>query len=146
MSKSITSTLTDAFRTKIKVFMESVIEELLSTASEMQDRLYYRLALVAGRDLRTLCEKGRAYGPSWKSRGGVGAFMMLARKWDRLTNIVSRKTDQSGSYDIFEHIRETASHKESVLETCRDLRAYLLLVEAHMTVEVDLEVDEKEGT
>ena len=51
---------------------------------------------VANADVKTLEEKGRTYGDSWKRRGGVGAFMMLARKWDRIENQASKL-----NYDIF---------------------------------------------
>ena len=45
-----------------------------------------RTALVAvvRRDVDVLVEKDREYGGSWKSRGGAGAFFMLARKFDRI--------------------------------------------------------------
>ena len=39
---------------------------------------------VAGEDVVNLDMAEQSYGDSWKQRGGVGAFMMLARKWDRL--------------------------------------------------------------
>ena len=39
-------------------------------------------------DITGLLKAERSYGDSWKKRGGVGAFMMLARKWDRLENQV----------------------------------------------------------
>jgi len=37
-------------------------------------------------DVRELVEAEKSYGDSWRKRGGVGAFMMLARKWDRIEN------------------------------------------------------------
>ena len=39
---------------------------------------------VTTSDVHKLHEAEKSYGNSWKQRGGVGAFMMLARKWDRL--------------------------------------------------------------
>jgi len=52
--------------------------------------------------------------------------MMLARKWDRIENLA-----QKYSYDIFRTIEE---HPEEtgVIDDIRDLRRYLLLVEAEM--------------
>jgi hypothetical protein len=41
---------------------------------------------VQDNDSRTIHIKEAEYDASWKKRGGVGAFMMLARKWDRLEN------------------------------------------------------------
>ena len=43
---------------------------------------------LANEDIAVLKEKEKTYGESWKLRGGVGAFMMLARKWDRIENQV----------------------------------------------------------
>ena len=79
---------------------------------------------IVGGDLRLLDEKGKAYGDSWKKRGGVGAFMMLARKWDRLEQQVA----QSPAYDIFAH-GITDTRAEGILDDIQDLRCYLLLVE-----------------
>ena len=39
---------------------------------------------IAQGDLEALKVAEESYGDSWKRRGGVGAFMMLARKWDRI--------------------------------------------------------------
>ena len=39
---------------------------------------------IAQTDVDCLEKAEKSYGESWKNRGGVGAFMMLARKWDRL--------------------------------------------------------------
>ena len=74
-------------------------------------------------DYLTAFFKNKEYGASWKKRGGIGSFMMLARKWDRLEEIVKRK-----NYDIFESINDSTS-TESIIDTIRDLRVYLTLVE-----------------
>jgi hypothetical protein len=47
--------------------------------------------------IQTLYEKEKAFGGSGQRRGGVGAFMMAARKWDRIENIVGDKH----KYDVF---------------------------------------------
>lgn len=102
---------------------------------------------IANRDVSTLVKKDTEYGSSWKKRGGVGAFMMLARKWDRLETQVTRPGLDS-KYDVFDAIgqdegtltppageaiaRKPAPPSESVLETIRDLRRYLLLVESEI--------------
>lgn len=83
---------------------------------------YNLIAKLAQEDVEVLRSKGQTYGNSWKRRGGVGAFMMLARKWDRIENMV-----QNQNWDIFSIA--------DVLEDVADLRRYLLLVEAHMREE-----------
>lgn len=85
---------------------------------------YQTIATLAQRDVETLKDKGKTYGSSWKKRGGVGAFMMLARKWDRIENIVS-----STGYDIF---KAGTTNTGDVLDDIADLRAYLLLVESEV--------------
>ena len=71
-------------------------------------------------------EAEQSYGDSWKQRGGVGAFMMLARKWDRLEKQVTEQ-----GYDIFQAITYD-DREEGVLDDIRDLRRYLFLVEAEV--------------
>tara|TARA_R100001086_G_C11692628_1_gene219021 strand:- start:135 stop:515 length:381 start_codon:yes stop_codon:yes gene_type:complete len=68
----------------------------------------------------------QSYGDSWRKRGGVGAFMMLARKWDRLENQTI-----AHNWDIFKAI-ESDERPEGILDDIKDLRRYLFLVEAHM--------------
>ena len=77
-------------------------------------------------DYTSLCEAEKTYGDSWKKRGGVGAFMMLARKWDRIENLT-----QKHAYDVFLTIEEYPE-ATGVIDDIRDLRRYLLLVEAEM--------------
>jgi hypothetical protein len=92
-----------------------------------------RLEIIAQQDVRTLIRKDAEYKGSWKRRGGVGAFMMLARKWDRLEAV-----SEEAGYNVFELIEsemrgdQGASRTESTLETIRDLRRYLMLVESEM--------------
>lgn len=89
--------------------------------TEAEKQFYDRLAKIGREDAIVLVEKGRSYGDSWKRRGGVGAFMMLARKWDRIENIA-----KNDGWDIF----GCASHNEGdILDDIRDLRRYLTLVE-----------------
>ena len=98
------------------------------------------LDAVAKEDVAGLKKAEASYGDSWKRRGGVGAFMMLARKWDRLENHVSRRFDRSDNspsdrtvdpYDIFGHI-DADTRSEGLIDDIRDLRRYLMLVEAEM--------------
>lgn len=91
-------------------------------------------------DLDVLNEKGKEYGDSWKRRGGVGAFMMLARKWDRIENQAKDK-----NWDIFKAVFATA-REEGILDDIGDLRRYLILVEEEMrTMKVKLTAGEMKG-
>ena len=81
---------------------------------------------VTQEDAYFLKKAFESYGDSWKKRGGIGAFMMLARKWDRLENQTKKF-----NYDIFEAI-ESDPHPEGILDDIGDLRRYLFLVEAEI--------------
>ena len=82
---------------------------------------------LANLDVSKLEQAERSYGDSWRKRGGIGAFKMLARKWDRIENQVTKD-----GYDIFESIYNDPSDT-GILDDIRDLRRYLLLVESFMT-------------
>ena len=90
-------------------------------------------------DIERLVMAERSYGDSWKKRGGVGAFMMLARKWDRL-----EKQVWNYGWDIFEAIQDD-DRPEGVLDDIRDLRRYLLLVEEEMEMGSELPDEITEG-
>tara|TARA_R100000808_G_scaffold15950_1_gene36358 strand:- start:12529 stop:12951 length:423 start_codon:yes stop_codon:yes gene_type:complete len=77
-------------------------------------------------DAEALSHAQKSYGDSWKRRGGVGAFMMLARKWDRIENQTKKY-----NYDIFETILADPSN-EGIIDDIWDLRRYLFLVEAEI--------------
>ena len=81
---------------------------------------------IAWHDAETLENAEKSYGNSWKKRGGVGAYMMLARKWDRIENQTKKF-----NYDIFETICDDPS-QEGILDDIGDLRRYLFLVEAEI--------------
>tara|TARA_Y100000114_G_scaffold22746_1_gene18466 strand:- start:3317 stop:3643 length:327 start_codon:yes stop_codon:yes gene_type:complete len=81
---------------------------------------------LAWGDVEILKEAEKSYGTSWKKRGGVGAFMMLARKWDRLENQVEKN-----NWDVFQ-AGLTDTRAEGILDDIGDLRRYLLLVESHI--------------
>ena len=84
---------------------------------------------LADQDVDSLKESEKSYGDSWRSRGGIGAFMMLARKWDRIENQVKKD-----GYDIFKTIENDPS-ETGILDDIQDLRRYLLLVESHICQE-----------
>ena len=97
-----------------------------------------KLPEIADNDIKVLHEKGAAYGDSWKKRGGVGAFMMLARKWDRIENI---SRDKFG-WDVIRACLEDTS-TEGMLEQIGDLRRYFALVEAEVLVQKEIEEKSK---
>ena len=78
---------------------------------------------VAQNDLEALKRAETSYGDSWKRRGGVGAYMMLARKFDR----IEHQAEKHG-WDIFE-AGEVYVGEAGLLDDIRDLRRYLILVE-----------------
>jgi len=81
---------------------------------------------IAQGDLLQLIEAEKSYGDSWKQRGGTGAFMMLARKFDRI-----EKQSKSVNWDIFE-AATVYNGEGGMLDDIGDLRRYLLLVEHHI--------------
>jgi hypothetical protein len=85
---------------------------------------------IAGHDAEALKHAQGSYGDSWKKRGGVGAFMMLARKWDRIENQTKKF-----SYNIFDAVYDNPS-PEGILDDIGDLRRYLFLVEAEVRKEL----------
>lgn len=85
---------------------------------------YAAIQAIADYDVEVLKVKGETYGDSWRKRGGQGAFMMLARKWDRIENICS-----NAGYDIFGC---GVNNVGDIMDDIADLRRYLLLVEAHI--------------
>ena len=88
-----------------------------------QSQEHLHMTNISIRDIQTAFQKDKEYGSSWKKRGGVGAFMMLARKMDRLEEQVKKH-----GYDIFAALREKGT-SEALIDTMRDLRVYLSLVE-----------------
>jgi hypothetical protein len=77
-------------------------------------------------DFKKILKADVDYNASWKQRGGVGAFMMLARKWDRLEARV-----KAHGWDIFNTCVED-TRREGAIDDVRDLRRYLGLVEAEL--------------
>lgn len=90
----------------------------------MTDQRVAELRALMNKELELLIEKNNTYADSWKIRGGVGAFMMLARKWDRIEEFCKRS-----GYDIFQ---VGADNPGDILDDIEDLRNYLLLVRAEV--------------
>lgn len=85
-----------------------------------------KLQTVCEQDIQGLSTAQKSYGNSWKKRGGVGAYMMLARKIDR----IELQLEKFG-YDVFKAVIEDP-RKESLWDDLTDLRRYLLLIEAEL--------------
>ena len=81
---------------------------------------------IAQLDLQALKKAEESYGDSWRRRGGVGAFMMLARKFDR----IEHQAEKHG-WDVFE-AGEVYKGEAGLLDDIRDLRRYLILVEEYI--------------
>ena len=81
---------------------------------------------IVAEDTAKLREARKSYGDSWKKRGGANAFFMLCRKFDRMENQV-----QDLGYDIFRAVLED-TRPEGIIDDIRDLRRYLILVEAEV--------------
>jgi len=82
--------------------------------------------MIALADSEQVQARDKVYGSSWKKRGGVGAYMMLARKIDRI-----ELAAQKSGWDIFKAV--IADNKqEGLIDDIRDLRRYLILVESEL--------------
>lgn len=100
-----------------------------------------KLTRAALKDVEVLEKKDAEYGGSWKKRGGTGAYMMACRKFDRIEERVSKSFPTAppvSSYDIFGHI-VADQRPEGLMDDIRDLRRYLLLIEAEMLVRGEIE-------
>lgn len=94
---------------------------------------YAEMFRILMEDFLMLVHKNAVYGDSWKSRGGTGAYMTLARPIDRLEQMA-----KANSYDVFEagkmyNGRETGDNDSDILDTLSDIRNYLLLVAGEIT-------------
>lgn len=107
--------------------MHKVTTASAPTSYDVAYRSY--IAKVASDDAAEVLRKDLEYGASWKQRGGVGAFMSMVRKIDRLQAQVNTRT----GWDIFAHmLRQPGPGGEGVRETISDLRRYLMLFEAEI--------------
>ena len=109
-----------------KVVIAQSKEEQLDKLAGNYSSIIRKVHMLSGADAQGLHKSEQSYGDSWKQRGGVGAFMMLARKWDRIENQV-----KDFKWDVFEAVQDDA-REEGILDDIKDLRRYLFLVEAEM--------------
>ena len=112
--------------------------------TEMPESRQRILSGIANSDVESLIRAHRNYGDSCFRRGGVGLFMMLARKWDRLEraldpNVVPGEQREAPlaetanapipAFDILTALL-VDQRPEGIIDDVRDLRRYLMLVEA----------------
>lgn len=97
---------------------------------EPKSDLAIRWEAILDLDLKGLLKALDKYGHSWKQRGGVGAFMMLARKFDRI-----ELAAKEANWDIFEAARRQPG-EDGILDDIKDLRRYLVLVEGEIRRQV----------
>lgn len=101
-----------------------------SNASESngtaQTGLEYHAGLlpIALADVTTALGLDTQYKGSWRQRGGIGAFFTICRKWDRIEAAAAKHR-----YNFVDMVVED-DRPEGVMDDIRDLRRYLLLLEA----------------
>ncbi len=93
------------------------------------DRQLHRLNHITEELVKFVNDKDVQYGSSWRKRGGAGAFMVMARKWDRIEQAC--ETQHPAKYDIFD-VFEADGRRETILDDCLDLVGYLLNLVEHM--------------
>jgi hypothetical protein len=100
------------------------------------DAKWTEMKNLAQEDILSLIESEKSYGDSWKRRGGTGAFMMLARKFDRI-----EQQAESCNYDVFV-AGSRFGGEDGLLDDIGDLRRYLFLVEHHIRYSIgDIDPD-----
>ena len=96
--------------------------DIMATMSD--DGHLVHIEQIAKEDAAGLLKAHESYGPSWKKRGGVGAYMVMIRKFDRM-DIGAEKY----GWDIFKAV-EADPRAEGILDDIRDARRYLMLIES----------------
>lgn len=81
---------------------------------------FNRMRATAVHIVNVVEQKDKDYGSSWKKRGGAGAFMVMARKWDRIENLV-----QKDKWDIFDALMKD---RGGIRDDVQDLIGYLHLI------------------
>lgn len=116
----------------------------------MELEYHYFLDGIVAEDVDYVRRKDAQYNASWRQRGGVGAFFTIVRPLDRMMNMldptkvagdrreapIARTLNKPiAAYDILGALRaenDMSGVDGSLLACVRDLRRYLLLVEADL--------------
>ncbi len=102
--------------------LQKNVSMMFLTKMELFIRLLYQNGDSSPKaDCDQIREKDAAYGGSWHSRGGTGAFHALARKGDRLVSMFKK-------FGTLDECRKDKTNSESIDDTLGDLRRYLILV------------------
>lgn len=110
--------------------LEDVKEELIKEYERYvrsQDKLYpdgINAQKVVTAILNLQHDKEAVYGQSWRKYGQMSAFLNVARKWDRIDNIVQNAVE-NGMSALFSD--ESGTAQETFLDTVVDLASYSLL-------------------
>lgn len=94
--------------------------EMVMRLENFVNLLYENLDGTPESDCAQIVEKDAAYGGSWHSRGGTGAFHALARKGDRIVSMMK-------THGTFANCKAYAKG-EAIDDTLGDLRRYFILV------------------
>lgn len=98
-------------------------------AADLFDAIELRMIAILSAVAKSVTAKNREYNESWFKRGGVGAYMMLARKIDRMENYV-----QPHGFDILKALAAD-TRPEGIIDDIQDLIGYLgLVLEKHQSM------------
>jgi len=85
---------------------------------------------IADEDRKVLEKKDASYGSSWREEGGFSAYFNTSRKWSRF-----HKQCKDHGFDVFKAHDALPEGEEAMIESVRDLRRYLFLIEMHLMYE-----------
>lgn len=103
--------------------LEAACDYVRHTHPDQLRAWYYTpyIPTLMEKDFEFIVRRDQEYNASWLRRGGVGAFMMLARKWDRFEPMVAAYNNRP--------IAMLAA-KPDRIDDVQDLRRYLALVQS----------------
>ena len=84
---------------------------------------------MLAQDCEEVRKRDESYGSSWKKRGGIGAFMMTARKFDR----IMQNTPNNSLSELRNHVGDEGV-SDTIANDLKDFRRYLLLIETEIAV------------
>jgi hypothetical protein len=89
---------------------------------DMEKSITYQFEMIVALAVHVRKMKSKTYGDSWRKRGFVGVFMNIARKFDRVENIVK---DAAVGWDL--DPEELPVGEESLFESLFDLGVYAFM-------------------
>lgn len=106
------------------------------TLDDRYERQRERIGYLVAKISHFVCDKDFQYQSSWRKRGGAGAFMVMARKWDRFEAAAKKN-----NWDIF-HIFANEDRQEGITDDCIDLIGYMLVLLEHMMEKEHIELND----